>query len=56
MTNKITPLVDPNKWLKNLDTFITNQSNFNKSTYGKCGHETLGTSVINSPLSPPSLH
>ena len=34
-----------------IETWWTNQSNFNKSLY----YITLGTSVINSAMSPPSL-
>ena len=60
---KITPSVDCNKWLKRLDTQLDKSINQNSSkvpkvvepTNKKTYYKTLGTSVINSPLPPPSL-
>ena len=64
MVHKITPSLDYNKWLKRLDTHFNEPTNQNlikvKKLLGqqirKSFHYTLGISVINSPLSPPSLH
>ena len=61
--HKIIPFVDYNSWLKRLDTQLIELSNQNsvkvskviELTNKKRYHQTLGTSVINSPMSPPSL-
>ena len=61
--NDNTPSVDYNQWLKHLDTHfneLTNQNSINapkvvKPTIRKLYYKTLGTSVINSPISPISL-
>ena len=55
-------IVNYNKWLKRFDTQLDKQTNQNSKSpklliqrIRKHHYETLGTSVINSPLSPPSL-
>ena len=63
MINKITYFVNINWWLKRLDTQINEPTNQNsikvpkivKPTNKKNYYKTLGTSVINDPMSPPSL-
>ncbi len=57
---QIIPFLDYNYWLKHLDTESTNQNslkvpNVVTPTNKKTILKTLGTRVINSPLSPPSL-
>ena len=61
---KITPSVDYSNQLKRLGTELNELTNkkFNKSKpkllnqqIRKCYYKTLGTSVINSPMSPPFL-
>ena len=47
---QITRSVDYNQWLKHLDTQLNDSTNHNYTLL-----TTLGTSVSNSPLSPPSL-
>ena len=55
--------VDYNLWIKRLDTQLNEQTNQNstkvhmivKPTNKKSYCKTLGTSVINSPMSPPFL-
>ena len=61
--HKFTAFVDYNQWLKRLDTQINKATNqiskkvtkvvmtLNKKRYNK----TLGTSVVNSPMSLPTL-
>ena len=56
MIHTITPFVDYNNWLKRLDIKLNEPTNQNlikaaKSTIKK----TLGTSLINNPMTPPSL-
>ena len=63
MIHKIAPPVDLNQWLKRLNNYLDESTNQNslkspkivKPTNKKRYYETLWTSVINSPLSPPSL-
>ena len=62
MTNKITPYVYYNWWLKRLDTQLNELTNKNSIKFLKVFkpknnnyYKTLGTSVLNSPMSPPSL-
>ena len=62
MAFKITPSVGTNLWLKRLDTRLNEPINqkpkspkFLSKQIRKFYHETLGTSVINSPMLPPSL-
>ena len=63
MIHKNTPSVDYNKWLKHKDTQLNEPTNQNpikvlkivKPTNKKTVVETLGASVINSLMSPPSL-
>ena len=63
MIHKITPSVDKNKWLKRLNTQLNETTNHDlftkvpkvvKPTNKKTLLKTLGTSVINSPMSHPS--
>ena len=57
------PSADKNYWLKRLDTQLfepTNQNSIKVSkgfnpTNKEASYKTMGTSVINSPMSPPSL-
>ena len=53
MIHKIIPSVDYNYWMKRLNTQL-NEPN-NKNSHKKRYYKTLGTSVINNPMSPPSL-
>ena len=61
--NKIPSFVDYNYWLKHLDTQLNESTNQNslkvpkvvKPTNKKMLLKTLGTSVMNSPLSPSFL-
>ena len=61
--HKITPYADYNKWLKRLDTQSNEPTNQNSIEvpkvvnlmYKKHYYKTLGTSVMNSPLSPSFL-
>ena len=62
--HKITPSLDYNKRLKHLDTQLNEPTNpkFHKSSKNvmqtnkkKCYYKTSGTSVINHPMSPPSM-
>ena len=62
ITYKITPSVDYNFWLKRLDAQLNEPTNQKlikvpkvvKPTNKKTNYnKTLGTSVTNSPLSPP---
>ena len=61
--HKITPSADYNKWLKRLDTQSNEPTNQNSKEVPKVVHpmykkryyKTLGTSVMNSPMSPSSL-
>ncbi len=61
--NKINPSIDYNYWLKHLDTQLnvpTNQSSIKvlkllSQPIRKYIYKTLGTSVINSLMSSPSL-
>ena len=61
--HKITPFVDYNQWVKRLNTQLNEPTNNNlkevpkafKPTNKKTYYKTFGTSVINSPMSPPSL-
>ena len=63
MTHKITFSVDNNKWLKRLDTQPyepTNQISIKvpkivKPTTKNTSFLTLWTSIINSPMFPPSV-
>ena len=57
MIHKFTTSVVNNLWLKLLDTQpMNNHSEFNKtSKIRKRYYKTSGTSVINSPMSPPAL-
>ncbi len=63
MINKISPSVDYNHWLKRFNTQLSKQTNKNSINSPKLlsqqirkkYYKTLGTSVINSPMSPPSL-
>ena len=63
MIHKIFPFVDYNKWSKHLDTQLNEPTNKNsikdrfvvRQTNKKLYYETLGTSVILSTMSPPSL-
>ena len=60
MIHKITPSIDENLWLKSLNIELNEPANQNslkstKSTNKKCYYKTLGTSVLNSPLSFFSL-
>ena len=63
MINKTTPSLDYKQWLKRLDTQLCEPNNQNlikvpkviNSTNKKTNYNTLGTSVINSPKSTPSL-
>ena len=59
MTHKITPSVDYNLWLKRLDTQLNEPTNqipkLLSQRIRKRYNKTLGTSVLNSPMSPPSL-
>ena len=57
MINKITPSVDQNYWLKSM---YANQNSLKvpkvfKPTNRLIWFKTLGTIVIYSPMSPPSL-
>ena len=59
---KITPSVDYNQWLKHLDTQLEEPTNQNsikvpkfQQQIRKCYYKTLGTSIINNPMSPPFL-
>ena len=53
MIHKIIPSVYYNYWLKRLDTQRNETTNkFNEPS----NKRTLGTSVVNSAMSPPSLH
>ena len=65
MIHKIIPSVDYNYWLKRLNTQLSEPTNQNsiKSPQSflrslqrirKHYHKTLGTKVINIPMSPPS--
>ena len=64
LTNKINPFKDYNQWLKRLDTQLNEPKKTNsiivpkvvKPTNNIRYYNTLGTSVINSPMSPPSLN
>ncbi len=58
----LTPSVDYNKWLKYLDTQLNELTNKNSIKIPKVFNvkptnkkKTLGTSVMNSPMSPPFL-
>ncbi len=61
MLHKITLSVYYNKWLKRLDTKLNKQININsikvpkfvKQTNNKTLLNNMGTSVMNSPISPP---
>ena len=63
MKHKITTSVDHNKWLKRLNTQLYEPTNQNSKKVPKVVsqqirkryYKSLGTSVINSPLSPLSL-
>ena len=63
MIHKITPSVDYNYWQKRLDTQLNEPTNQNlikvpkivKPMNKKVFYKTLGTGVINSPMSPPLL-
>ncbi len=63
MIYKITPSVDFNYWLKRVDTQFNEPTNKNsikvpkfvKIMNKKHYYKTFGTSVINSPMSRPSL-
>ncbi len=63
MIHTITSAVDYDQWLKRLDTQLNLPTNQNstkvlkvvKPTNKKCNNKTLGTSVINSSMSSPSL-
>ena len=56
MIHKITPSVDYNHWLKRLDTQnLINLAKVVMPTIKKRYHKTFGTSVINSPMFPPSF-
>ena len=60
MIHKITTSVDENYWLKRLNTQFNESTNQNSvvqpsQRLRKCYYKTLGTSVINSSLSPLSL-
>ena len=60
MMHKITPSVDYNlQRMKRLDTKLNETTNkipkIVKPTNKKRHHKSLGTSVINSPMFPPSL-
>ena len=61
LINKITTFVDYSKRLKPLDTPLNEPTNQNsikvsKKRISKRYHKFFKTSVINSPMSPPSLH
>ena len=58
---QITPSVEYVSWIKCLDTLLNGQTyqineKSPKLTNKKRYYKTLGTSVINSPMSHPSLH
>ena len=60
MINKITTSVYDNLWLTRLVTHINEPTNKNLIIVSKVVkptnyYKTLGTSVVNSPMSPPSL-
>ena len=63
MIHKIIHSLDYNLWFKYLDTQLNNPTNQNSIKFPKCVKQrlrkryyiTFGTSVINSPVSPPSL-
>ncbi len=60
MIHKITPSVDCNLWLNREDNQLNKPINQNsikvvKPTNKKRFYKTLGSSVINSSISPPSL-
>ena len=59
MIHKITPSVDYNQWLKRWDTQSNKPTNQNPITVPKVvkptNKKSLGTTVINSPMSPPFL-
>ena len=58
MIHKIKPFVDYNQWLKRLDTQLNKPikvSKVVKPTNKETLLKTMGTSVINSPMSPLSL-
>ena len=57
---KFTPSADYNLWLKCLDTQLNEPTNRKSQKLlnqqiGKHYYKTLGTSEINSPMTPPSL-
>ena len=56
MLHKITASVDYNKWFKRLDTQLNEPTNKNLVNFfiqQKHYFKTLGTIVINRPISPP---
>ena len=59
---KITLSADYNQWLKRLDAQLNKPTNHDKSPQGcyvknkKHHYKTLGTSVINNPMTTPILH
>ena len=63
MIHQITPFVDYNYWLKRLETQLMKSTNQNPMEVPKLlsqqirkrYYKTSGTSVINSPMSPPLL-
>ena len=59
MMNKITPYVDLNEMFGHSTNELNNQNSIKvpkviEPTYKKWSFKTLGTSVINSPMSTPS--
>ena len=58
-TKNYTPSVDTNYWLKRLGTQLNEPTNKNSTKVHKKlfkrNYTTLGTSVINISMSPPSL-
>ena len=52
---KITPAVNYNLWLKRFDTQLNEPTYQNSIKVLRFIKSTLGTSVINSPMSPPFL-
>ena len=59
VTNKITPSVEEEYWSKCLDNTSLEPTNLDAIKVPKilelASKITLGTSIINSPMSPPSL-